>query len=230
MDEKALALQPLMIVADGLIDLAEEVVFVGGAVAALYLDSKGAEQPRPTDDVDCVIEIASAAKFAELENQLRAIGFLDDSSAGAPIGRKIYHGLKVDLMPSSGNVLGFSNRWYPEGIQQKIRVTLPNGKEIFILSLPYYLATKLEAFKSRGQTDVQLSSDLEDIVLVLDGNLRPDELIRSAPQTVRTYLAEEFRILGSRRDFRELIGGFLSREGAGRIDRIEEIFKRVEKA
>ena len=49
----------LQIVADGLEELKEEVVFVGGAVAELYADDPASSDIRPTLDVDCVIELSS---------------------------------------------------------------------------------------------------------------------------------------------------------------------------
>ncbi len=33
-------------------ELNEEVIYVGGAVVSLYVTDEGAEQPRPTKDVD----------------------------------------------------------------------------------------------------------------------------------------------------------------------------------
>ena len=47
--------------------------------------------------------------------------------------------------PAASDILGFSNGWYVEGIENKIVKTLPNGTEIFIFSPEYYLAAKFEA-------------------------------------------------------------------------------------
>jgi hypothetical protein len=52
-------LEMLEVTAEGLQDLLEEVVFVGGATVALYATDPAAPEARPTDDVDLVIEIAS---------------------------------------------------------------------------------------------------------------------------------------------------------------------------
>lgn len=54
----------LQTVANGLGELKDEMVFVGGAVAELYADNPAASQIRPTIDVDCVIEIKSRLEFA----------------------------------------------------------------------------------------------------------------------------------------------------------------------
>jgi len=42
------------------------MVFVGGAVTKLYMDFPGVAEPRPTDDVDCVISLAGRISYAEL--------------------------------------------------------------------------------------------------------------------------------------------------------------------
>ena len=52
----------LQIVADGLEELKEKVVFVGGAVTELYADDPASSDIRPTLDVDCVIELSSRLK------------------------------------------------------------------------------------------------------------------------------------------------------------------------
>lgn len=49
----------LQIVANGLGELINEMVFVGGTVAELYADDSEISDIRPTNDVDCVIELGS---------------------------------------------------------------------------------------------------------------------------------------------------------------------------
>ena len=100
----------LQTVADGLEELKNEIVFVGGAVAELYADDPASSDIRPTQDVDCTIELSSYKELTELEEDLRAKGFANDNSQGAPICRWIYQEIKVDVMPTEGNVLGFNNQ------------------------------------------------------------------------------------------------------------------------
>lgn len=42
-------------VAEGIGQMWDQFVFVGGSVAQLYLDNRGASDIRPTLDVDCII-------------------------------------------------------------------------------------------------------------------------------------------------------------------------------
>jgi len=181
----------LQTVANGLGELKDEMVFVGGAVAELYADNPAASEIRPTIDVDCVIEISSRLQFARLEENLRARGFKNDTSEGAPICRWIYKDIKVDVMPTDSSVLGFSNLWYKEGIEIKISKTLPDGTEVFVFSPEYYLAAKFEAHKGRGGNDLRQSHDFEDIIYILDNC--PDILgnISSSNPNIKKYLKEE---------------------------------------
>lgn len=181
----------LQTVALGLGELKDEMVFVGGAVAELYADNPAASEIRPTIDVDCVIEIRSRLQFAQMEENLRAKGFTNDTSEGAPICRWIYKDIKVDVMPTDSSVLGFSNRWYEEGIEIKIQKTLPDGTEVFVFPPEYYLAAKFEAHKGRGGNDLRQSHDFEDIIYILDNCPDILENISGSNPSVKMYLKEE---------------------------------------
>lgn len=181
----------LQTVANGLGELRDEMVFVGGAVAELYADNPAASEIRPTIDVDCVIEISSRLQFARMEENLRVRGFTNDTSKGAPICRWIYKDIKVDVMPTDSKVLGFTNRWYEEGIEIKISKTLPNGTEVFVFPPEYYLAAKFEAHNSRGGNDLRQSHDFEDIIYILDNCPDILENISGSNPNVKMYLKKE---------------------------------------
>lgn len=181
----------LQTVANGLGELKDEMVFVGGAVAELYADNPAASEIRPTIDVDCVIEIHSRFQFAKMEENLRARGFKNDTSAGAPICRWIYKDIKVDVMPTDSDVLGFTNRWYEEGIEIKMQKMLPDGTGVFVFPPEYYLAAKFEAHKGRGGHDLRQSHDFEDIIYILDNCSELLENITNTNESVKAYLKEE---------------------------------------
>jgi predicted nucleotidyltransferase len=184
-------IEMLHTVAHGLDELRDEIVFVGGAVAELYADDPASSDIRPTQDVDCTLELSSYKEFAELEVELRAKGFANDNSQGAPICRWIYQEIKVDVMPTEGNVLGFNNQWYPGGVENKISKTLPEGTEIFVFPPEYYVAAKFEAHHDRGGNDLRQSHDFEDIIYILDNCTSILEDIRNADENVKNYLKEE---------------------------------------
>jgi hypothetical protein len=181
----------LQTVAEGLGKLKNDVVFVGGSVAELYASNPELSDIRPTQDVDCVIELPTRVAHAKLEDDLRALGFAHDTSKGAPICRWIYKDILVDVMPSDSNVLGFSNMWYEEGIENKISTTLPNGTKIFVFTPEYYLASKFEAHKGRGGNDLRQSYDFEDIVYLFENCDELFESIRNSNAKLRNYLKTE---------------------------------------
>ena len=181
----------LQTVANGLGDLKDNMVFVGGAVAELYASNPELSDFRPTLDVDCVIELRSKTAHAKLEDDLIALGFANDNSEGAPICRWVYQDILVDVMPLDSDVLGFSNRWYEEGIENKISKTLPDGTEIFVFPPEYYLAAKIEAHNGRGGNDLRQSHDFEDIIYILDNCSELLENITNANESVKAYLKEE---------------------------------------
>ncbi len=185
-------IQMLQQVAAGLGALKDEVVFVGGSVAELYASEPELSDIRPTIDVDCVIEIRTYREYGQLEEELRRLGFRNDMSEGAPVCRWIYNGITVDVMPTDPDVIGFTNRWYPEGIRNKIEIVLPDTNSIYILSPEYYIATKFDAHHDRGGDDLRTSHDFEDIIYILDNNDNVTELIRNNSSIeLKRYLKEQ---------------------------------------
>ena len=193
-------------IATALGDLKEKMVFVGGSVAELYADFPEISDIRPTIDVDCFLELHTYFSYTKLEEELRSLGFKDDTTQGAPICRKIYQGIKVDFMPDDENVLGFSNCWYADGIKNKEKITLPNEIDIYILSIEYYLATKFEALKGRGGTDIRSSHDWEDIVYIMGNCVNLVNAIKQCDNTqLVEYLQKQYFKLLQNNNIREII-------------------------
>jgi len=184
-------------------EFASEVVFVGGATVSLY-STRPETEIRPTDDVDIVVEIMHYKDYAAIEEKLRSKGFVNDIESGV-ICRYIIHGITVDVMPTSEEILGFSNKWYSEAFAHSTSVTLDNGLSIRIFTAPYFLATKLEAFVDRGENEGRFSSDFEDIVHVLNNRQSIWEEIKRAAEPVKQYLKDQFRQLLSQKYIDEWI-------------------------
>ena len=89
-----------------------DLVFVGGAVTSLLVTDEGAGPPRTTLDVDAIAEIGSYAEYTAFGERLRALGFTEDTSEGAPLCRWVHSGTVLDVMPLDETILGFSNRGY----------------------------------------------------------------------------------------------------------------------
>jgi hypothetical protein len=94
-------------------------------------------------------------------------------------------------MPSDPSILGFANRWQGAGIPHAVERGLPSGALIRAVSPPYLLATKLEAFKGRGQRDFLASRDFDDIIALVDGREEVVDEVQDASVDVRHYLSSE---------------------------------------
>jgi predicted nucleotidyltransferase len=182
-------------------NLKDTVVFIGGATVSLYAD-RMAEEVRPTDDVDVLVEIYTLGEYAALENKLRDFGFKNDTSAKF-VGRFLLEGLIVDIMSMTAKISGEANKWYSDGLENAITYTIDEQHIIKIFSAPYFIATKIEAFKDRGEGDGRTSKDFEDIVFILENRNAIWQEMNSAPEKVRKYLKEEFKAFLNNPDFEE---------------------------
>lgn len=150
-------------------DLRDRLVFVGGCTTALFItDPITLEDVRLTNDVDLIVDLAGYGEWIELEEQLFGKGFTI-SPQDKVICRMRLGELIVDFMPDDERILGFSNRWYAQGIETAVSHPLTGELEIKHLTAPLFIATKLEAYRGRGGDDPLGSHDLEDVVIVVDG-------------------------------------------------------------
>lgn len=207
--------------------LKKDVVFVGGAVTELLVTDPGAAEPRMTSDIDAIVEVATRSGYYEFTAKLRAAGFAEDRSEDAPLCRWVVDGIKVDLMPSDGEVLGFSNRWYAETMRHAEKRTLPGGVEVRVASAPYFLATKLEAFAGRGGGDFTASHDLEDFIAVVDGRPTLLEEVRTSPESVRSHLSQRIAEFLGKGEFLDAVAGHLPPDEASQ-QRAPLLLKRLE--
>lgn len=190
--------------------LCEQVVFVGGCATGLLISQPLVADARATKDVDAIVEVSTLVGYHALADQLMARGFKQTIADNTPPFRWFWQGMQLDLVPLDEKVLGFANRWYRPGFEAAQLATLPTGLQLRHLSAPYFVATKLEAFKDRGNNDVYLSHDLEDIITVVDGR---DELLAelaAAPSEVRHFIAGHFQAVLNHPDFSNVLSGIVS--------------------
>jgi hypothetical protein len=183
-------------------------------VTEILVTDPGAPEPRVTLDIDAVVEVTTRREYYGFADKLHAAGFSEDRSEGAPLCRWLVDGAKVDLMPPDEAVLGFSNRWYSVALANASVICLPHGTQVRVVTAPYFVATKLEAFAGRGRNDFTASHDIEDFIAVVDG--RPELLqeIRSAPDDVRRYVSEQIRSYLDTSTFLDAIPGHLPPDDA----------------
>jgi len=203
----------------------DQIAFLGGCATGLFLSDPAAAPVRSTLDVDAIIEIASYPEYITLEKRLGELGFHRSPSEAVPVCRWFADDLILDLMPTDPSILGFSNRWYRPALRNA-QTTQIGDHNIRIVTAPYFLATKLEAFHGRGANDYGMSRDLEDIVTVIDGRPELAEEVSLSEPELRQYLSGELRGLLSNPEFRDALPGHLLPDAASQ-QRIGLVLERM---
>ncbi|MFZ4521079.1 MAG: nucleotidyl transferase AbiEii/AbiGii toxin family protein [Bacteroidales bacterium] len=177
-------------VATALGELNQKSVFVGGSVVSLYIDDPAADELRPTMDIDIALEIVTLGQLEQTRQTLAKKGFLQDPQQNV-VCRFVYQGILVDVMSTKEIGWAPANSWFRQGFEYLEKISLNENMTIQILPLAYFLASKFEAFHSRGK-DPRTSHDLEDIIFLLDNRMNLVEEILSASENVISYLRSEF--------------------------------------
>jgi predicted nucleotidyltransferase len=183
--------------------LNDEVVYVGGAVASLYITEKAADLPRPTKDVDVSIQLGSISEWEQLRERLAQLRIFPDQTSKVMYRYK-YEDIIIDFIPTEATAIGPTNRWLKPGFEHAFKVELGEN-HINILPLPFYLATKWEAYKGRGGEDPRTSHDFEDIIYILDNNQDVFEKVTEAPEDVKKFLASMAKEILKHNSFPEIV-------------------------
>ncbi len=181
---------------------------------------------RATYDVDAIAQVLSRAEYYQFAEKLKDKGFREDTDEGAPMCRWRGENVILDVMPIDPDILGFGSDWYQEAQENAVKLALPSGNAIFLITSPFFLITKLDAFKGRGNGDYMQSHDIEDIVTVLDG--RPEligELEKAEPK-VKQELAARFEALRQNTRFIDAVAGHLAPDAASQA-RLPRIIGRI---
>ncbi|MFY9707385.1 MAG: hypothetical protein WAJ95_15840 [Desulfobacterales bacterium] len=212
--------------------LRPKVVFLGGSSTGFHITDKAAPEVRATKDVDIIVEVASRVEYHQLENTLRELGFFQKIIADDPICRWYIDDEIVDVMPTDEKILGFSNRWYLPAIIQSVKIEVGPDLEIQVVTAPYFIATKIDAFYGRGNGDYLMSHDMEDIIHVIDGRAEIIDEIAGSEPDLKDYIARVFRKWLANGRFLEALPGHLLPDQAsqgrrsiilGRIKKIVEL-------
>ena len=213
-------------IAEAMQELNARLVYVGGAIAGAYATDPIATAPRTTTDVDCVVDSHSYSEHAAFEEQLRAKHFQNDIDSEPPIiCRWVYNGEKVDVMSMNEQSLTFGNRWYRIGFEHREFYALPSGQLIYRLPVTYYIATKIEALRSRGGSDWRGAKDFEDIIYVLNYCTEFVERFNAEDKLVKSFVAEQFADMLQRPNITEEIECSITPEEIERTDLILDILK-----
>jgi hypothetical protein len=183
---------------------------VGGCAVGLLVTDPARAKVRATVDVDLLTEVAPLSEYYRLADRLRELGFTEQHSSGV-IVRWAKSSLLIDVMPVHVGELGASNPWCAKAAKQALLHQLPSGQNIRLITAPYFLATKLEAYASRGGGDY-LHHDMEDIVTVIDGRHSIVGEVLSSPSDLRTFLLDELDLLLADSHFVERLSWLLPPE------------------
>ena len=184
----------------------DEIVFVGGVTLGLLITDEAAAPIRGTTDVDVIAEILTYVDYIAFSERLRQASFAEDQELTC----RWHNGaLTLDVLALSKEVLGFTNIWYEPALRHASTLTLPGGPAIRVITAPFFLATKMEAFRGRGKMDFQASHDLEDFVAVIEGRENIVNEIAESPQDVREYLAQAAKALLAEPRFLDVLPGFV---------------------
>lgn len=173
-------------VAKALGELNDEVVFVGGAMVSMYINDLAAEDIRPTKDLDLTFQITTAGKLEQLRERLIKKGFSQTHNDNV-ICRFHFDDLIIDVMSTQAVGWAPSNRWFMPGFTQAYPLDL-DEITIRLMPLPYFLASKMEAFFDRGVNDLYASHDLEDILYLFNYTTDLAEQVILADSQVVNYL------------------------------------------
>jgi hypothetical protein len=212
----------MRIVAQELESVGLSFAFVGGCAVWLLVDRPDLTDFRPTEDVDVIIEVVTLVELYKLEEQLRAAGFLHDTSEGAPICRWIIKGCLVNIMPIDSRGLGMNSQWFREALESAQLVTIDGTLQAKVITPPLFLATKLAAFQDRGHSDLFGSHDVEDIVTITDGCENIVQQVGHSSPDVRKFIADGFSVIMQHHDFNDALFGHLS-AAFGARERVEEV-------
>jgi hypothetical protein len=187
----------------------DEIVFVGGITLGLLITDKAAAPIRGTNDVNVIAEIVTYADYIAFSERLREAHFTEDTGE-KPLTCRWHNGtLTLDVLALNKEVLGFTNIWYESALRHAFTFTLPSEDSIRVITAPFFLGTKMEAFRGRGRMDFQASHDLEDFIAVIEGRETLLEEIAASPQELRQYLADAAKMLLAESRFLDVLPGFV---------------------
>lgn len=212
-------------VAKALGPLNRDVIFVGGAIVSIYINDPAAEDIRPTKDIDISLSLHSIGALELFREKLAMRGFVQSADLDV-ICRFKHKDILVDVMNTEEIGWAPANRWFAPGFEM-MQTVLVEDQEIQIMPLPYFLASKFEAYLNRGATDPRTSHDFEDIVYLFDNRVDMAEQLLLAPDNVKPFLIEQLNIMISNKMKEAVYGNLFYDMREERYNRIVEICTTV---
>ncbi len=185
-------------------------VFIGGGLVPLLLSDPAAAPVRPTRDIDVVFSIVTAGEYSYIRRDLFNVGFYDDITIDKPACALFYGNWQVDILCSSPGIIDAGNRWFAAVMRDPVEEVIEDVT-IMRASTPSWIATKLEAWFSRGRLPSEAldyyHQDIEDVMAVIDGRPECVEEIAAGSGDVRDFLRQAFGLQISNADFLSALPG-----------------------
>jgi predicted nucleotidyltransferase len=199
-------------------ELSEQLVFLGGATTGLLITDSAITASRVTTDLDCIVEATSRTAYYNIELELASLGIFPQPEG--PLCRFRVDDIDLDIMPTSGSILGFTNKWYPEAFKTATTRDLGEGVSARVVAPYCFVATKLEAFEDRGKEDYLASHDLEDLITVVNGRPELSEELRAhASHEMRAHVAARLTAYLKQERFLDAIDGHLPPDAGNQLRR-----------
>lgn len=195
---------------DKLKSVPRRFAFLGGSLLSLLITDKTVDAIRVTKDVDVMMDIRSRKEYHQVDEMLERLGFRHDTREGAPICRWICDDVTVDVLPIHEDVLGWESKWFEAALAASSEITI-GDRVIQIVSAPFFVALKLEAFEERGEHDFLCSTDFEDVICLFNGRTSIVAEI-SASEQLREFLADKFSSYLAEPDLIDAVEGFVQTE------------------
>lgn len=122
-ENHAINLNAVEKVASRLEEINSDVIYVGGAVISLYVTDEGAEQPRPTMDIDISVQVSTYSQMDMLREKLAAKKIYPAHTERI-MYRYFYEDILIDFIPYAETPLGPSNRWLKPGFEKAYPVEI----------------------------------------------------------------------------------------------------------
>lgn len=204
-----------------------DFAFLGGSLLTLLITDKTVDAIRVTKDVDVMMNIRTRKEYHEADSELEKRGFRHDTREGAPICRWVMDDLTVDMLPIREDVLGWRSRWFEDALVHADTIRLGN-RSVRVVSAPYFVALKLEAFEERGNMDFITSTDFEDVICLFNGRFGIVDEIMACGE-LRESLSLKFKGYLTHPELEDAVEGFLQTESNpdSRKKQIMNAFKAI---
>ncbi|WP_296619996.1 hypothetical protein [Marivirga sp.] len=169
------------------------------------------------------MEIASLGELESLREDLIARGFVQTAMDDV-VCRFRYDDILIDVMATIPIGWAPGNRWFEQGFKYAFKFDL-DDLQIRLLPLPYFLATKFDAFFDRGIHDLFASHDYEDIVYLFNYSSSISDQALNSDSEVKSYLMECTSKIIENRNLKEAIIGNLFYDGQD--ERYNMIIKKL---